>query len=243
MEKPQPLISVFMPARNEGKTILQNFRILKKALERRKINHTIIVIDGSQDQTREVYRFNVNTSVLDKLTDGDRKYPKIFKKLWGNKLIHQKCLLHLNKNIVNDFGKTRSILNQYNKYLLLNIFYNREKELKFLKKLLYKYNKKRFIDIKIKNKWVKEKLFSFKEYVKKLEHIRRRKNKNLSQRPLWKAKQLFKKLWEQRPLFSKVIKKRLKMIKKNWKFFTVFYSVKNCPATNNAIENFYSTKD
>lgn len=175
------------------------------------------------------------------ITDCDRRYPKIFKKLWGNKLIHQKCLLHLNKMIVKDFGKTRSILDQYNKYLLLNIFYNREKELKFLKKLLNKYDKKTFIDTKTKNKWVKEKLFGFREYVKKLENTRRRNSKNLTQRPFWKAKQLFNDLWNQKPLFSKSIKNRLKMIKKNWKFFTAFYSVKNCPATNNAIENFYST--
>ena len=31
------------------------------------------------------------------------------------------------------------------------------------------------------------------------------------------------------------------MIKENWEYFTAFYHVKNCPATNNAIENFYST--
>ncbi len=31
------------------------------------------------------------------------------------------------------------------------------------------------------------------------------------------------------------------MISENWKYFTAFYSVKDCPATNNAIENYYST--
>ncbi len=64
------------------------------------------------------------------ITDCDRRYPEIFKKIWGNKVIHQKCLLHLNKLVVKDFRKSISILNEYNKYLLLNIFYNRRKELK-----------------------------------------------------------------------------------------------------------------
>jgi len=31
------------------------------------------------------------------------------------------------------------------------------------------------------------------------------------------------------------------MIKENWKYFTAFYKIKNCPATNNAVENYYST--
>ena len=175
------------------------------------------------------------------ITDCDRRYPKIFKGLWGNKLIHQKCLLHLNKLVVKDFDRTKSLLNEYNKYLLLNIFYNRRKELKFLEKLLQKQDKKSFVDTKEKNKWVKQKLHAFREYVKKLENKRRREKKNLSQRPLWKAKQLFAELLKQKQLFQKNVKDRLKMIQKNWKFFTAFYTVKNCPATNNAIENFFST--
>ena len=175
------------------------------------------------------------------ITDCDRRYPKIFKDLWGDKLIHQKCLLHLNKLIVNDFEKTISLMNEYNKYLLLNIFYNRGKEIKFLGKLLKKQDKKSFVDIKEKNKWVKHKINTFREYVKKLENKRRRDKKNLSQRPLWKANQLFADLLKEKQLFSKKIKDRLKMIKKNWKFFTAFYAVKDCPATNNAIENFFST--
>jgi len=175
------------------------------------------------------------------ITDCDRRYPKIFKDLWGNRLIHQKCLLHLNKLVVKDFGKTKSLVNEYNKYKLLDIFYNRRKELKFLEKLLKKQDKKNFIDDKEKRKWINQKLNDFRECVKKLENKRRRDKKNLSQRPSWKAKQLFAELWKKKQLFPKKVKERLKMIQKNWKFFTAFYSVKDCPATNNAIENYFST--
>jgi len=175
------------------------------------------------------------------ITDCDRRYPKIFKDLWENKIIHQKCLLHLNKLVVKDFGKTRSLLNEYNKYLVLNIFYNRRKELRFLEKLLKKQDGKNFSDDKEKKYWIYSKLNDFREYVKRLENRRRREKQNLPQRPLWKAKQLFDELWQQRQLLPKKVKDRLKMIDDNWKYFTAFYSVKDCPATNNAIENYFST--
>ncbi len=175
------------------------------------------------------------------ITDCDRRYPRIFKELWGNKMIHQKCLLHLNKLVVKDFGKKQQILNEYNKYLVLNIFYNRKKELKFLERRLEKLDKKSFSDRKEKNAWEKGQLKKFRKYLRKLENKRRSDGKNLLQRPLWKAKQNFEKLWNEKGYFSKKVQDRLKMIKKSWKTLTAFYAVKDCPATNNAIENFYST--
>ena len=63
----------------------------------------------------------------------------------------------------------------------------------------------------------------------------------MTQRKLFKAKELFEELWKQKTLFPKKAKERLNMIKKNWKYFTAFYYIKGCPATNNAVENFYST--
>jgi len=98
-----------------------------------------------------------------------------------------------------------------------------------------------FVDDTEKRDWINLKLNDFREYVKKLENKRRRDKHNLPQRPLWKAKQLFDELWQQRQLLPKKVKDRLKMIGDNWKFFTTFYSVKDCPATNNAIENYFST--
>ncbi len=175
------------------------------------------------------------------VTDCDKSYPKIFKKIWGNKVIHQKCLMHLNKLVVNDSGKNTTLQNEYTKYLLLNIFYNRKKELKCLERLIKKQARKSFSCSKLKKEWVKKAKQKFRNYVKKLENKRRREGQNLTQRPLWKAKQVFGKLWEQKFLFPIKAQQRLKMIKKNWKYFTAFYFVKECPATNNAIENFYST--
>ena len=175
------------------------------------------------------------------ITDLDQRYPKILKKVLGNRVIHQKCLLHLNKLIVKDFGKTKSLIDEYSKYLFLNIFYNRNKELKFLKKYIKKQSRKHFKDDKEKEEWVSLILKKFREYVKTLENNRRRDKKNLTQRPLWKATDNFNKLLTEINLFPKKAKERLKMIKKNWKYLTAFYHIKGCPATNNAVENFYST--
>jgi Uncharacterized protein, probably involved in trehalose biosynthesis len=41
--------------------------------------------------------------------------------------------------------------------------------------------------------------------------------------------------------FSTPIRKKLKMIEKNWKSLTAFYFVEGAPATNNLLENYYST--
>ncbi len=175
------------------------------------------------------------------ITDCDRRYPAIFKRIWGNKVIHQKCLLHLNKLVVCDFGKNTSLLNEYNKYLILNIFYNREKELNFLKKLLKKQDKNSFASAKEKREWIKEAKQKFHEYLRNMENMRRRNMKNLIQRKLFKAEKMLDDLLEQKVLFPKKARKRLDMIKENWEYFTAFYHIKDCPATNNRIENFYST--
>ena len=149
--------------------------------------------------------------------------------------------MHLNKLVVSEFGKNVSLLNEYNKYLILNIFYNRENELKFLKKLLQKQEKKSFASAKEKKEWTKEAKQKFHEYLRNVEKTRRRNGKNLTQRKLFKAEEVLDELLKQRALFPKKVRKRLGMIKENWKYFTAFYHIKDCPATNNSIENFYST--
>ncbi len=175
------------------------------------------------------------------ITDCDRRYPQIFKQLWGKKIIHQKCLLHLNKLIVTDFGKNTSLLNEYNKYLMLDIFYNRRKELKFLERLIKKQQNKSFVDTNEKKTWLKEAKQKFRDFVRMLENERRRNGKALQQRRLCDAQKIFHKLCEQKSLLPEKAKARLKMIEENWEYFTAFYHVEDCPATNNAVENFYST--
>ena len=201
------------------------------------------LFDDKNDKTiQQFLKDNLDTTKeLVVIVDCDRRYPRIFKELWGNKLNIQKCLLHLNKLVVNDFGKKLSFIDEYNKYELLNLFYNRETELRFLKKIIRKEQNKNDLPNKEKKIWLKEQKQKFYAFLKNRENERRRNKKNLIQRKLFKAKELFDNLWKMQQIFPKKVIARLKMIKKNWKFFTVFYRIKGCPATNNAVENYYST--
>ena len=70
------------------------------------------------------------------VTDLYRGYSNVFKRVFGNKVIHQFCLLHLNKLIVNDFPRKTSIEQELLKYKMLNIFFNRELEIEFLSTLI-----------------------------------------------------------------------------------------------------------
>ena len=166
------------------------------------------------------------------ITDCDKRYPNIFKKIWGIKVKHQKCILHLNKMITKTVPRKSTIMQEFYKYCLLDIFYDRNKELKFLETL--KKNDK------LKNK---ESVKKFREYVKSLENERRREHQNHKQRSLIDAKNKFDLLCS--PIIymnlTKKLQEMLKMIKRNWKYFTAFYTIKGCPTTNNAVENYYST--
>src|SRR3989344_2956783 len=201
------------------------------------------LFDNKDETTIEAFlrkHLNVNKEIV-LITDCDRRYPAIFKKIWGKKVIHQKCLLHLNKLVVNDFGRNVSLQNLHNLYFILNIFYNRENEIRFLERILRKFEKKTFSNSSQKKEWIKEQKNKFHDEVKRLENERRKEHKNLSQRSLPQAEKVFAELWQQKQLFPKNAQKRLTMIKENWDYFTAFYKVKSCPATNNAVENFFST--
>src|SRR3989338_2344532 len=102
-------------------------------------------------------------------------------------------------------------------------------------------DKKHFASSKEKSEWTKEAKQKFHEYLRNMENMRRRNEKNLTQRKLFKAEEILENLIKQKMLFPKKARKRLAMIKENWRYFTAFYHVTDCPATNNALENFYST--
>jgi len=174
------------------------------------------------------------------VTDFYSSYPSILKEVFGDNLIHQYCLLHLNKLIVKDFPRNTTIAQELLKYRLLNIFYNREKEIEMLRKLETE-------EIKIiQNKeayklWTKKAKKTFYEFVHDLELSRRRKKENLEMNSLEKAEGNFNELMKQIKSFDNTIQKRLRKINKHWMNLTVFYYLEGAPATNNAIENYYST--
>src|SRR3990170_2770268 len=108
------------------------------------------------------------------VTDFGTSYPKILKEVFGDNLIHQYCLLHLNKLIVSDFPKNTTVAQELLKYRLLNIFYNREKEIEMLRQL--ELEEREIIQNKeVYKSWIKKAKNDFYRFVHDLELSRRRK--------------------------------------------------------------------
>ncbi len=174
------------------------------------------------------------------VTDFGTSYPKILKEVFGDNLIHQYCLLHLNKLVVKDFPKNTSIVQELLKYRLLNIFYNREREIEMLRRL--ELEEREIVQNNETYKlWIKKAKNEFYRFVHELELSRRRNKENLELNSLEKAEKNFNELLNEKISFDIKIQNRLKMIKKHWINLTVFHYIPGAPATNNAIENYYST--
>ena len=168
-------------------------------------------------------------------------YPGVFKEFFGDNLIHQFCLLHLSKLIVNDFPRKTTIKQELMKYQLLNIFYNREPEIKILEPIAEEEKEIEQKDAREYQTWLKKKKKAFNKFLHKQELTRRREKKNLEQRTYVDSWSKLANLLENIDTFDTSVKKRLRKIEKNWERFTAFHFVEDAPATNNPIENYYST--
>jgi hypothetical protein len=174
------------------------------------------------------------------ITDLYRGYSEIFKRVFGNKVTHQLCLLHLNKLIVNDFPRKTSIEQELVKYRLLNIFYNHQLEIEFLSCLIDEEKtmlQKSYNEYKA---WIKEAKCLFHEFIHNLELKRRREGKNQELRTYYEALNNFKDLFGKIDSFEAAVRRRLMKIEELWPKLTAFYLFDNAPATNNALENYYS---
>ena len=175
------------------------------------------------------------------VTDLYSSYPRVFGKFFGENLIHQLCLLHLNKLIVGDFPKHGTIEQELMKYRMLNIFYNRDAEIEILEGMV---KEEQMMGLKGDVKymaWLKSNRSIFRQFVHERELKRRREEENLEQRTFFEAVKMFGTLMTGIDSFEAFVQKRLRMIKKNWKHLTEFYFIEDAPATNNSIENYYST--
>jgi transposase-like protein len=181
------------------------------------------------------------------VTDMSPMYNDIMDRIRPGYLIHQHCLLHLNKRVVNDFHNNCSLSDELVKYELLNIFYDRTSELKYLKDAkmieeIYLANH----DLKSYYKWLLDERKNFHIFVHDLEKARRRTCKRdgipnrMKMWSLTEARNNLDMLLNRRNEFSLVVNKRIQMIKSDWSRLTAFYNYEGAPATNNAIENYYS---
>ncbi len=219
----------------------QKFRLsLLDAKTKQKIAEELFD-DKSTDTIKQFLISNLDTSKpLFIVTDFGTSYPKVLEDVFGDNLLHQYCLLHLNKLIVKDFPRKTSIAQELVKYRLLNIFYNREKEIERLVQL--ELEEREIIKNEVVYKaWIKKAKNEFYRVVHELELLRRRKKENLEINSLDKAEKNFNDLFNELNSFETSIQTRLKMIKKHWKNLIMFHFVEGAPATNNSIENYYST--
>lgn len=172
------------------------------------------------------------------ITDDCPWYPNVFKEIWGDKVSHQLCILHLNKLIVGDCGKLKTLQEMYDTYLLLDIFFDRSKEHLFLQMLI---KEEKTIEDSRRKEWIKTARKRFNKFVRSLEKMRRRDGENHKMHNLEEAEKKFQKLQSEKWPLAKPLQKRLNYIQNHWQQFTQFYNVEDCPHTNNAIENYFSS--
>ena len=131
--------------------------------------------------------------------------------------------------------------------MLLNIFYDRRREIEYLQSAkqreriyLEKHGEKGY------NNWVLDQKKDFHIFVHDLEKKRRKicKRKKIPNRMnMWSLKEARKylnNLLMNIDIFPSVVRKRIRMIQEDWSRLTAFYGWKNAPATNNALENYFS---
>ena len=173
------------------------------------------------------------------VTDFFRTYPAIFEEFFVNGFYHQKCLLHLNKLIVKEFSRQCSMADELLKYELLNIFYDRSKEVRYLERRVREEQKLKATGAYAH--WLKQTKRAFHKYLRKRENRRRRKKENLKLRRHRGSVRIFNQVLKSYDTYPAHIQKRLRMIRTNWANLTMFHHFKGAPATNNAVENYYST--
>jgi len=143
------------------------------------------------------------------ITDFYSSYPGLFGEFFGKNLIHQLCLLHLNKLIVGDFPKHGTIEQELMKYRMLNIFYNRDAEIEVLEEMARVEQMVRLKGDVEYAAWLKSNISIFRQFVHERELKRRREEENLEQRTFFEAVKVFGTLMTKIDSFEAFVQKRL----------------------------------
>ena len=173
-------------------------------------------------------------------------YSDLFEEVRPGCIIHQHCLLHLNKLIVKEFHRNCSLKDELVKYRLLNIFYDRSEEIEYLQYAVNRERRYKSNHEKGYNDWLLDQRKEYHQFVRMLEKKRRRecKQSGLPDRmKMWSKEQArdnLDRLIQNIDTFSVAIQSRIKMIDNDWKRLTQFYRIEGAPATNNPIENYFS---
>jgi hypothetical protein len=214
------------------------------------VSHNVIAEELSDNKTQEAIKqfFGKNLKdVIEKstpifiVTDLGKGYAELITNIFKGNAIHQYCLFHLNQIIAKEFSRQAPMKDELVKYMLFNIFYDREDELNYLRKVVEDGASIKFKDEKEEKEWHKRAKIRFYGFLYEQELKRRRAHKNLRLRTYYESHVIMNNLLDDAHDFSIIVQKRLEKIQKGWIHFTAFQRVDSAPATNNAIENYYST--
>jgi len=174
------------------------------------------------------------------ITDLDKSYPTLLNELFGDNLLHQPCLFHLQQLICKEFSKICSIHDEILKYQFLNVFYNHDDEIKWLtkfleteKEMLSSGTKKQY------SEWLRSIKSQFTEFLKGIRNLSKREKHGSKIRSFAKIMEHQLNLMENINQFSPKLQKRLEMMSKKFVDLTNFCGTHNIPTTNNAIENYF----
>jgi hypothetical protein len=200
----------------------------------------------SQEAIKSFFKKNLKEAIEKStpvfiVTDMGKGYKELIADVFNGKAIHQYCTLHLNQNIAKEFSRKCPMKDELIKYRLFNIFYDRDEELDYLERVCEDEASIDFKDEEKENEWRKKAKIRFHGFLHEQELKRRRAHKNLRQRTDYESHVIMNELLKEAKSFSLIVQRRLEKIQKDWNHFTAFQRVDDAPATNNAIENYYST--
>jgi len=214
------------------------------------VSHNVIAEELSNSKTREsiksFFRKNLK-DVIEKstslfmVTDLGKGYVELIEAVFNGNAIHQYCLFHLNQIIAKEFSKNAPMKEELIKYRLFNIFYDRDMELNYLRKIAEEEASINFKDDNEVKEWRKKAKIRFYDFLHEQKLKRRRAHKNLRQRTYYESYVIMNELLNDSQSFTSIVQRRLEKIQKGWIHFTAFQRIDDAPATNNAIENYYST--
>ena len=214
------------------------------------VSHNVIAEELSDNKTQEAIKQFFEKNLKDIIaksktvfivTDLGKGYAELIKDVFKGNAIHQYCLFHLNQIIAKEFSKQAPMKDELVKYMLFNIFYDREEELNYLRKAVEEETSINFKNEKEEKEWLKKAKIRFSGFLHEQELKRRRAHENLRLRTYYESHVIMNNLLDNADNFNIIVQKRLEKIQKDWIHFTAFQRVDDAPATNNAIENYYST--
>jgi len=198
-----------------------------------------VVLKVTNQTIIDFFKSNFNPNLYEKIyivSDLKPSYRDVFKLFFGEKLIHQYCLFHLFQAIIKEFPKSSSFFEMSLQYNLFNIFYDYEFEIDLLSQIVLQEQDIRKQNEKTYKLWLKAKkeetIAFFKQH--------RKNNSNKIREPL----EAYSKMMDVSGNLNKMpvsIQKRFKMIEASIENFLAFRLIPGAPATNNALEGYFSS--